>query len=79
MRKLRDILSTEMGAAEADRAALDGLMQVCADLPCVRERVSVALEGKLAENLAESLNKPAFDAFDKRRRQLEEVIRSSTA
>jgi hypothetical protein len=74
--QLRDILSGSMGAADADSATLTGLLIASAQSPEVQEHVMRSLETRMSTNLAVSLNQPAFDAFDDRRRQLVDVLES---
>lgn len=75
--QLRDILSGNMGAADADSATLTGMLMACAHFPEVQHHVSQSLETRMSQNLAQSLNQPAFNAFDDRRRQLMELVDSA--
>jgi hypothetical protein len=77
--QLRDILSGNMGAADADSATLTGILMACAHFPEVQNHVMQSLETRMATNLAQTINQPAFDAFDDRRRQLVEVLESPLA
>lgn len=77
MIQLRDIISEGIGTADADSATITGILMAFANTPQVQHHVMQSLENRMSSNLAQSLNQPAFNAFDDRRRQLMEVIETT--